>query len=72
MIGVSVWLETEEMTFEAAIDNQELLYGPYLTAAAGSAIILVAILGVLGACCDKKINRFLLVLVRIRVVNQII
>ena len=60
MIGAGVWLETEEQSFEAAIDNEELLYGPYLIIAAGCAIVVVAILGILGALYDSKINRFLL------------
>lgn len=62
LIGVGVWLELEEQSLEAAIDQQEILIGPYLIIAAGAAVIIVAAIGVLGALCDHKFNRFLLVL----------
>ena len=60
---MGVWLEIEEQSLEAAIDQQELLIGPYILIAAGCAIIIVAFIGMIGACCDHKFNRFLLVLV---------
>ena len=60
---MGVWLELEEQSLEAAIDQQEILIGPYLIIAAGTAVIIVAAIGVLGALCDHKFNRFLLVLV---------
>lgn len=62
LIGLGIYLEVQESSFEAAIDQGELLVGPYLLIAAGCAILLVAFIGMIGACCDAKINRFLLIL----------
>ena len=60
MIAVGAWLEVQERTITAAIESEEFLAGPYLIIGAGCAIVLVAIIGIVGAMCDKKINRFLL------------
>lgn len=60
MIGVGAWLEVQERTITAAIESETFLAGPYLIIAAGCAVVLVAIIGMVGAMCDKKINRFLL------------
>lgn len=63
MIGVGVWLELQERTVVAAIQTSTFLIGPYLIIAAGCAVVLVAAIGIVGALCDKKINRFLLIFV---------
>ena len=60
MIALGVWLEFLDQSFEAAIEAEELLYGPYLIIAAGCGVVVVAVVGVLGACCDYKVNRVLL------------
>lgn len=62
MISVGVWLKIQSDEFEAAVDTEQILYGPYLIMAAGCAIIIVAIVGMFGACCDRKFNRVLLFL----------
>lgn len=61
MIGVGAWLEVQERSIVAAVDSETFLAGPYLIIAAGCAVVLVAVIGLIGALCDKKINRFLLV-----------
>lgn len=61
MIGVGAWLEVREQIIVAAIDSDTFLVGPYLIIAAGCAVVLVAAIGMIGALCDKKINRFLLI-----------
>ena len=63
MIGVGVWLELEERDFVAALETSTFLYGPYLIVAAGCAVVVVAVIGMVGAFCDHKVNRFLLYLV---------
>ena len=63
LIGVGAWLQVEEEDVTAAVDSEDFLIGPYLIIAAGCCIVVVAIIGVLGALCDKKINRFLLIFV---------
>lgn len=67
LIGVGGWLAYQEDNFSAAIngdgDFQIVLAGPYIIIAAGCAIVLLSVLGVIGALCDKKINRFLLIFV---------
>lgn len=63
MIGVGVWLELQERTVVDAIQTSTFLIGPYLIIAAGCAVVLVAAIGIVGALCDKKINRFLLIFV---------
>lgn len=69
MVGVGAWLEVQERSIVAAIEEEAFLAGPYLIIAAGCAIVLVAIIGLIGALCDKKINRFLLIFVSNFVVN---
>ena len=63
MIGVGVWLELQEQDLVDAIDDGTFLVGPYLIIAAGCAVIVVALIGMFGAICDMKCNRFLLVFV---------
>ena len=60
MIALGVWLEFLDQSFEAAIDAEQLLYGPYLIIAAGCGVVVVAAVGMVGACCDHKVNRVLL------------
>jgi len=61
LVGLGVWLELGEQSIQAVINQQQLLYGPYLIIAAGCAVVLIALIGMVGACCDHKINRFLLI-----------
>jgi len=63
LVGLGVWLELGEQSIQAVINQQQLLYGPYLIIAAGCAVVLIALIGMVGACCDHKINRFLLIFV---------
>ena len=67
MIGVGAWLEFQEQSISAAIegDFQAILLGPYIIIAAGCAIVLLATIGIIGALCDTKLNRFLLVFVSV-------
>lgn len=53
-------MEVQDQTFRALVDLKEFVYGPYLLIAAGCAVILVSALGVVGAVCETKINKFLL------------
>ena len=73
LIGVGAWLEVEEQTIVAAVEEERFLYGPYLIIAAGAAIVLVAVIGMVGALCSHAVNRFLLVVVsstqRVMLVN---
>lgn len=63
MIAIGAWLEVQERSIVAAVENDTFLVGPYLIIAAGCAVVLVAAIGMIGALCDKKINRFLLIFV---------
>ena len=63
LIGVGAWLEVSEQSIVAAVEQQAFLVGPYLIIVAGIAIVLVAFFGVIGASCDGKFNRVLLVVV---------
>lgn len=63
LIGVGAWLEVQEQTIVDVVNNQVFLVGPYLLIAAGCCIVIVALIGMFGAFCDSKVNRFLLVLV---------
>lgn len=63
LIGVGAWLEVSERSLIAAIQQQTFLVGPYLIIAAGCVIVIISAIGMIGAFCDKKINRFLLVFV---------
>ena len=65
MIAIGVWLEVQDQNFEAIIDGDEILYGPYLIIAAGCGVIVVAVVGMFGACCDHRVNRILLLVVSI-------
>ena len=64
---MGAYLEVQEQSISAAIngdgDFQIVLAGPYIIIAAGCAILLLSALGVIGALCDTKINRFLLIFV---------
>ena len=60
MIAWGVWLEFLDQSFEADIDAEQLLYGPYLIIAAGCGVVVVAAVGMVGACYDHKVNRVLL------------
>jgi hypothetical protein len=64
MIGVGAWLQVQEQGVVPALDSaDEFLTGPYLIIAVGCAVVVVAAVGLIGALCDKKINRFLLIFV---------
>ena len=67
MIGVGGWLAVEEQSISAAIDGDlsfdAILSGPYIIIAVGCAVVLLATIGIVGALCDTKLNRFLLVFV---------
>jgi hypothetical protein len=62
LIGVGAWLEIQEQTIVEVVDQQVFLVGPYLLIAAGCFIVVIALIGMFGAFCDSKINRFLLIL----------
>lgn len=63
LLGVGVWLEVVDQVIVQAIQNSVFLVGPYLLIAVGAAIVVVALLGIFGAACQKKCNRVLLILV---------
>ena len=63
LVGLGAWLEIEEQSIQAVINQQQLLFGPYIIIAVGCIIVLIAFIGMVGACCDNKLNRFLLGLV---------
>ena len=63
LVGLGAWLEIEEQSIQAAINQQQLLFGPYIIIAVGCIIVLIAFIGMVGACCDNKLNRILLGLV---------
>lgn len=63
MIGLGVWFELLDQNIEAIVDGEEIVYGAYMIIAAGCAIIVLSIVGIFGALCDYKANRFLLLLV---------
>ena len=71
MIGVGAWLQVQEQDIVPALDSEAFLSGPYLIIAVGCAILLVAVIGLIGALCDKKINRFLLIFVSHGHVNKL-
>ena len=60
LIALGAWVEVQDETFRSLIDNQEFVFGAYLCIAVGCAIILVAGIGMVGALCETKINKFLL------------
>ena len=60
LIGVGVWAEIQDQSFRDLVDQQEFVYGAYLIAAVGCGIILVSVIGLVGALCETKINKFLL------------
>ena len=62
-MGLGAWLEIEEQSIQAVINQQQLLFGPYIIIAVGCIIVLIAFIGMVGACCDNKLNRILLGLV---------
>ena len=70
MIGVGSWLETEEQSIVSAIESRTFLYGPYLIIAAGVAVVLLSVIGLLGAISDKMYNRVFLVVVRGHHINK--
>ena len=55
-----MWLEIQDQGFRQLVDGQEFLYGAYLVIAAGCAIAVVSAIGLIGALCETKINKFLL------------
>lgn len=69
MIGVGAWLEVDEQSIVAAVESSSFLYGPYLIIAAGCAVVLVSGIGMVGALCDKKVNRVLLIIVSTEIVR---
>ena len=58
-----MWLEIEDRIIVQAVQDDVFLVGPYLLIAVGAAIVVVAVLGVFGAACQKKFNRVILILV---------
>ena len=68
LIGVGAWLEVQEQTIVEVVNQQVFLAGPYLLIAAGCFIVIIAVIGMIGAFCDSKINRFLLLLVSLTVI----
>ena len=60
LIGLGAWAETQDQDFRNLISGQEFLFGPYLVIATGCAIVLVSIIGLVGALCETKVNKFLL------------
>ncbi len=64
LIGVGAWLEVAEGTLVNAVNQQAFLVGPYLIIVVGIAIVLIGTVGMIGAMCDKLINRILLYIVR--------
>ena len=60
-----MWLEIDEQTLVTAIQSQTFLIGPYLLIAVGCGIVLVSVIGIIGAACSKSCNRVLLILVRV-------
>ena len=65
LIGVGAWLEVQEQSIVDVIDQQVFLVGPYLLIAAGCLIVIISLVGMFGAFCSHKFNRFLLVVVSI-------
>lgn len=65
LLGVGVWLEIVDQVIVEAVQNSVFLVGPYLLIAVGAAIVVVAVLGIVGGACQKKFNRVLLILVRL-------
>lgn len=63
LLGVGVWLEVADQVIVQAVQNSIFLVGPYLLIAVGAGIVVVALLGIFGAACQKKVNRVLLILV---------
>lgn len=62
LIGLGAWLEVEEGTLIAAVDQSAFLVGPYLLIVVGIAIVIIAFIGMVGAMCDTLFNRVLLVI----------
>lgn len=62
LIGLGIYLEIVDMIVVQAIQNSAFLAGPYLLIAVGAAILVVAVLGIVGGICSKKCNRVFLVL----------
>lgn len=60
LITVGVWAEVVSNEYEELVSLNELLYGPYLAIASGCALIVVSAIGIVGVCCETKINKFLL------------
>ena len=60
LIGVGAWVETQDQPFRTLAPGQEFLFGPYLIIAAGCAALLVSVIGMVGALCETKVNKFLL------------
>lgn len=54
----------ENKAFRYILELKEFQYGAYVIIAAGCAIMLVSVIGIVGAICDTKINKFLLAFVR--------
>ncbi len=47
----------------SVLPSMQFLYGPYVTVAAGCAVVLVACIGFVGACWDSRFNRIMLAVV---------
>ena len=63
LIGLGVWIEILDQNFEAVVDGDQILYGAYITIAAGCAIIVLGVVGIIGAVYDHLINRVILFVV---------
>ena len=70
LLGVGVWLEVVDQVIVQAVQSSIFLVGPYLLIAVGAAIVVVAVLGIVGGACQKKFNRVLLILVRFKPVKD--
>ena len=71
LIGLGAWFEILDQNFEAIVDGDQLVYGAYLTIAAGCAIIVLSVIGIFGAICDYKANRVLLFVVSFGSVSSV-
>lgn len=59
-LGAYVLVVVEENQYSPVLTDDEFTYAPIVLIVAGCCIAAVSLLGVLGACCSKAINRVLL------------
>ena len=60
VVALGTWLELEFKSFQELTSSSQFQYGPYLVIVAGGAVVILAVVGIIGACCESKINKFLL------------